>query len=167
MLPARNLATPINSRLNAMHHHGPIIATSDVVLARPYHVNRSAAIDRFHHLRHFCGPVRCGARSSPEAATAQERIDFDLLGLHAENLRSDHLIESLQLRTRPYFCTVAVKLNHAVHWFHRCVREKWKRVLSFNSFRGPSHARRGVSAPFRGNARLLHHLAIFLKHLSS
>ena len=132
LLPARNIATAVNPCLHAMHHHGPVISASNVVLARPNHMNWSASIDRFHYLRHLRGPVRRGARSSTEASTAQKRVDFDLLGFHAQKLRSHNLIECLQLRTRPDFRAVAMKFDHAIHRFHRCVREIRKRVLGFD-----------------------------------
>ena len=165
MLPAGNLATPVNPCFNAMHHHRPVIAAPYVILARPHHVNRSAPLDRFHHLRHLRCPVRRGARPSPKAASAQKRVDLDLLGFHPQKLRSDHLIERLQLRARPYFRAVAMKLDHAIHRFHGRVREKRKCVLGFDRLCRARQSRSGVSATFRGNARLLHQLAILFKHL--
>ena len=156
----------VNPCFNAMHHHRPVIAAANVILARPHHVNGSAPVDRFHHLRHFRGPVRRGARSPPKAASAQKRVDFDLLGFHPQKLRSDHLIERLQLRARPYFRAVAVKLNHAIHRFHGRVREIRKCVLGFDRLCRARQTRRGVSATFRRNARLLHQLAILFEHLS-
>ncbi len=110
-----------------MDEGGAVKAAAHVVLARPHDLHRHAGGLRDDH--GLADEIGHGAGAAPEAAAEERRVDLDLVGRRAEDLRRGHLVAGLELRAGPDLAAIAVDLDRTVERLHRRVREVGHVVL--------------------------------------
>ena len=130
MTPGRDITVAVERALHDVIAHGPVATGRHVVLASPDQLDRGATVDGLGDHHGFGDVIAVRHRPSSEAATRKLRVDDDLLGLQAGDLRSGILVAGVQLRTVPDLAGVVSQFDDTVHWLHRRVREERYGVLA-------------------------------------
>ena len=107
LLPGDGGALRIDADAQAVDVRRPVVAAAHVVLARPDDLDRRAR--RLRDLNRLGDDVARRGRAAAEAAAQEHRVDLDLLGRDAEDLRRRHLVHRLELRAGPDLALAVVR----------------------------------------------------------
>ena len=149
VLPCDGRSLAVETDLDPVQEERPVIATLDVILARPDSLHRHACrLGDVHRLADEVG----GRRRAPSEAAAEElRMDRDVLLGDARDLGGRHLVHGLELGAGPDLAAAALELHRAVERLHRRVGKVRDVVLGHHALRGGRERRFRVPL-LRGDA---------------
>ena len=165
MLPAGDVACAVEACTQRMHVRRAVITGTHVVLTRPKHLHRRAAVDRLRDAHGFKNVIRLRIRAATEAAARIQHVELHLLRLEARHFRHRVLIGRLQLLAVPDFARLRRQAHHAIERLHRRVREIRKFERRFERFRRVRDAFRRIAILAGDDTRLLRELAILREYI--
>src|SRR6185436_6594020 len=104
---------------HAMDEQRPIIAAAYVVLPCLDELDAMSRPDCLCHAGKLNGKMLIDRTTSPEAAAAEQGLEFDLLRGKPKDAGDRLMIGRLDLAAEPRACLLAVELQKAVHRLHR------------------------------------------------
>src|SRR5204862_7617820 len=128
MTPCGRQTIRANTNFNAMCVHWTIVTTTNVVLACPDELDRSAAQAFGNHCC-FAGNMRIRSCTSSESTAGEFCMEGDLFRFQTENYGNDRLVHCLKLRRDPGFRLLTFDFDGRDQRFHLAVRQVEKPAL--------------------------------------